>query len=578
MRITSIKTSNFIGARDVDLTLSRPVTLVCGKNHSGKSSVAEGVRMALTGEPSRVSMKKDYRALVSDGAKVGYAVVEYGCHRSAITIPNGANEHTGGMPPVVPPCVLDAQRFSSLSDNERRSFLFELMGLRTDGESVSRRLLDKGVDPIKKGEIIPFLRSGFDVAHKEAQSKAREAKAAWRAITGETYGGTKAASWEATKPHTDANALLQARDDVARLDAQIEELAAEIAVMRADEDRHARESRTIAELRARASQYARIDAKLRKDEDELKEWQAKVEIEARKPNKRFPTEPTYTCPQCSAVLRHDHANGALVIFTPPPLVDRNEPDNLAEYQRARDLLARSVENDRRDLAIADAAAKQLAEIEGEKSSPAPAPEEIEAARQKLTDLRNQKTRAAADLKVLEESERLAAQADKRTEAAAIHHADVWQWEAIADALAPNGIPGEVLAEALGPINARLASSAHMAEWATVVIGPDMGITAGGRPYSLLSESEKWRADAILAEAVSHLSGAKLLVLDRFDVLDMTGREDLLYWIDGLAEDGEIDTALLFGTLKALPSSLPDSVEAFWIDRGRAGAGKVLEEA
>ena len=52
-----------------------------------------------------------------------------------------------------------------------------------------------------------------------------------------------------------------------------------------------------------------------------------------------------------------------------------------------------------------------------------------------------------------------------------------------------------------------------------------------------------------------------------DVLDLTGREDLLYWLDGLAADGEIDTERLFGTLKAPPERLPGTVEAYWLDRG-----------
>ena len=63
-------------------------------------------------------------------------------------------------------------------------------------------------------------------------------------------------------------------------------------------------------------------------------------------------------------------------------------------------------------------------------------------------------------------------------------------------------------------------------------------------------SQRNGVNAMIAEAISHLSGVKLLVLDRVDVLDMVGREDLLYWLDGLAEDGEIETALLFAALKA----------------------------
>ena len=78
---------------------------------------------------------------------------------------------------------------------------------------------------------------------------------------------------------------------------------------------------------------------------------------------------------------------------------------------------------------------------------------------------------------------------------------------------------------------------------------------------------------MIAEAVSHLSGVKLLVLDRFDVLDLKGREDALYWLDGLAQDGDIDTALVFGTLKAIPAQLLPSMEGFWIENGTAGAIK-----
>ena len=64
------------------------------------------------------------------------------------------------------------------------------------------------------------------------------------------------------------------------------------------------------------------------------------------------------------------------------------------------------------------------------------------------------------------------------------------------------------------------------------------------------------------------------MLDRVDVLDLAGREDLLYWLDGLAANGEIETALLFATLKALPASLPENVAAFWIENGTTEQFKV----
>ncbi|BBE09746.1 Uncharacterized protein MCB1EB_1585 [Mycoavidus cysteinexigens] len=159
------------------------------------------------------------------------------------------------------------------------------------------------------------------------------------------------------------------------------------------------------------------------------------------------------------------------------------------------------------------------------------------------------------------------QADERTVKALSAHESVLAWNEIADALAPNGIPGEMLAEALTPLNERLEDSAAITEWAQVVVTKDMQVQAGGRSYALLSESEKWRVDAMLAEAISYLSKIKLLVLDRFDVLDLKGREGLLAWLDILAQGGEIDTALIFGTLKALPQSFSQNIETHWLENG-----------
>lgn len=580
MKITAIKTSNFLGARDVDVKLAKPICLFAGKNFSGKSSLQEAVRMALTGESVRVSLKKDYGRLIAEGQTVGYAVVEHDGQQSAITLPNGSHEHTGNdRLPAVLPYVLDAQRFSSLPANDRRAFLFGLMGLRTDGDTVGGRMLDKGFDPLKVDEIRPHLRAGFDAAHKEAQSKARDAKASWRATTGETYGSVKAANWKANKPAHDGNRVKLAREELARVSEQIERGAADLAVMQSAATRQAQQSEKSAGLRERAARYASIEAKLRKDEAELQEWQAKVEHEARKGGKQMPAEPTYTCPACSAKLRHDHANGALVEFTPPPIVyPTSEPGKLAEYQRARDLLARSVENDKRDLAAADLAARTLAEIDDARSDPAPAPEEIEAKKVKLAEARKEQTRLAGVVKSLEADERAAAIADENTDLARGHHRDVAQWEEIAGALAPNGIPGEILGEALGPINQRLASSALMTEWTQPLVDGDMTITAGGRLYALLSESEKWRVDAMIAEAISHLSGVKLLVLDRADCLDMQGRSDLLYWLSDLAAAGEVQTALVFATLKAMPVQMPDEATAFWIENGTIKEDRCLYAA
>jgi ABC-type hemin transport system ATPase subunit len=147
---------------------------------------------------------------------------------------------------------------------------------------------------------------------------------------------------------------------------------------------------------------------------------------------------------------------------------------------------------------------------------------------------------------------------------------------VADALAPQGIPNEMLLEALAPVNLLLKQASVDTEWMAAQIEPDMAITANGRPYQLLSESEQWRVDAMVAQVVAEISGLKVLMLDRVDVLDLPGRAQLLDWMDVLAFDGIIDTALLFGTFKAMPTGLADTITAFWVENGAITASTTVD--
>jgi hypothetical protein len=96
------------------------------------------------------------------------------------------------------------------------------------------------------------------------------------------------------------------------------------------------------------------------------------------------------------------------------------------------------------------------------------------------------------------------------------------------------------------------------------------MTGGGRPYPLLSESEQYRVDLLIAAALANLSGCKLLVADRADVLEPAARGELLGWLQDMteAEDGGeavLDQAWIFMTLKAQPTL--DGAASFWIANG-----------
>src|SRR6185369_10652756 len=252
----------------------------------------------------------------------------------------------------------------------------------------------------------------------------------------------------------------------------------------ADQRHHQEQEARLEGLRTKAATLARAKTKLATDEGMLAEWERKVSVleAAGAPQDKL------ACPECNAVLVFK--DGMLVHADP-----EDAPADLAklpQYRTSRDLLRSSVANDKRDLQGAEAAAAEIKTIE-ESAKKAPAPSEVEDARAAQQRLQLARADTTAALDKLKAAQRAAQAADETEKKAAAHHADVVAWDAIGDALAPDGIPGEMLAEALGPINARLAQSALDAEWPEVAIGADMAVTAGGRAYALLSESEKWRA-------------------------------------------------------------------------------------
>ena len=75
-------------------------------------------------------------------------------------------------------------------------------------------------------------------------------------------------------------------------------------------------------------------------------------------------------------------------------------------------------------------------------------------------------------------------AEDKTKRAAEHAADVLAWDAIAEQLSPSGIPGDLLREALGPIQERLAQHAADTGWPQVRIHDDMRITGKRHPFEI----------------------------------------------------------------------------------------------
>lgn len=587
MKITDIKTHEFLGASNIDVRLHTPITLFCGGNGAGKSSLQESIRMALTGESVRVSLKKEYGQLITNNGNTGYVELhgtDEGLEWDAsMVLPSGKGQHSSD--PYIG-YVLDAQRFADMDSNARRAFLFGLMNIKTDRAVVKERLLNLKCDPVKVEAIMPVMRGGFDDACKEAQGKARDEKTTFRTITGETYGEKKAEGWRAEKPVFEALKLEALEKEIVEVNAQLTSANQHYGALKSAVERQQQGQTKLAELREKGSRYARIADKLVRDEKELLEWQAKVEDTRQRASggRKVGLVHDLARALCRYTIdigdgyMHPEAVDAMTAYEAQfgeLSLDENMPDpeavaKLPEYENALNLMQRAVNNGKRDLAEADQAAAQIKVLEEQLSQPV-SESDLEKAKASLGEIARKQQALSVSIDQLRDAERAANDAECKTQKAHIAHENVLAWSAIADALAPDGIPGQMLAEALQPINERLAQSALDTGWMHIRIDPDMSIVGlwDGlpRPYNLLSKSEKWRVNAMIAEAISHLSEVKLITLDEVDILDLAGRDELIGWLETLADAGEIETALLFATLKSLPVNMPDSVGCYWIEQG-----------
>lgn len=596
MRINFIQVDNFLRVHHAEIRFQTPVVLVAGHNRQGKSSIAEAVKQAFIEEPTRVSKKNEFKQLVRDGEKVASIVIEHSQGTTSLVLPKGEGEgqmHHGALP-----YCLDASLFAKTDANTRREFLLKLTGVKITPATIIAKLKDRGVDQTKADEVVPLLAAGIASAQAEAAKKATEAKGAWRAITGETYGSEKAKDWAAPVPM-----ITISDDDIKSLEKDLVEIVGDIddanqrlgALQNVDLIDVKAVQEEINQAREKGQQYARIQDKLLVDEAALKEWVDKVAKAQAAANGQpqglihdlarslnwahsmlpdsVPDEHEQSCTDAEKALsEYEVEFGPIGADGDPELASK-----LPQYKEALALYERSVTNGKRDLAAADAAAKLVTALEDKLKSATNNEENAKAKAQieaNLVVFRAEKKLVGDKLKSAKDERQQIADADSKTKLAAEHHADVQAWDEISKALKPDGIPAEFVGQAVNQLNTLIATFSEVAQWGQIHITENMEIVADGHEYRLLSESHKWRVDTLITCAIAAISELGFVILDRVDVLDNPGRIQLINLTDDLVANKDLEGALLLATLKEKPQGLPDHITVEWIENGVLKAEEV----
>lgn len=579
MKLKHIGVVNYQRITRAAIPVTCPILLLAGENEAGKTSLADAVYHAVVGTARRVSLKKDFGDLVHDGQKRGLAAVEVDIGPSdsgpgvfSVVVPSDKRAVDGVDENPLLAYLLDATKFSTLKPEERRTLLFGITGTRISGKVILERLRAKGADSQKALDVGTVLMAGFKAGHDHAKTKASEARGAWKAVAGENYGSKKAEDWTAPKPAYDAEKLAKLTADIEQAEQKVaghQRRLGEISAQRTASANQQQRRTALVEL---VDLTARRQAKLDADQALVTEWEEKVratELAAGAGPKVTPT----ACPHCGGLLEIHGL--ALQAHDPAAQGDPKAIALLPMHRETLQKVTRARDNAKKALEECTNARAALTELD---ANPAPDVNEGEAAsiQAEMQAAHQTAVHLTDSLQEQQQAKAAAERAEADTKKAAGFHKDVSEWEEIADWLAPSGIQSELLTEAMKPFSDRFEQTAKATGWGLVSIDMEMTVRIDGRPYSLCSESARWRADAVVVEAMAYVSGVKTFMLDAMEVLIGANRLAFLKWMHQLATRGELDTAILIGSFKEKPQC-PPTFQVEWVEAGRAGVPSEQEQ-
>lgn len=531
MKIQSIHIKNLQAIDNLSMTPGAAFVAVAGQNGSGKTSIIDALRMAWMGA-ARVPLKKQWPELVAAGAKSGEICIETDAGITKLTLPSGAR--TGGID-LTPqasaalPFALAPSTIAGLTGDDLRRLLLTINPQA--GNSPRQELL-------ARGKIADGIADGmsFEEAHGFAKQALQHAKADWKAHTGQAYGAKQSPNWKPESPEAvSEDAMAAAEADLAAATDTATSAQGKLAIVENTFRQQLSQQERRNQLEAEgANKLAGMRSALATDEADLAALLAK--------RKRHGLVHSLAWALQDVFLKESNERNALAIdaldeycaaYGQPE--EPGQPD--AELESAIAKLEGIINKTKSNITRAEAAASALADM-AKSAEPALAESDLAAAMQAVTQARNAEQAARKALDGLHAQNELHHNAKARAEKAASILAEIDAWASTVDELSPGGIPAKLAKAAADAVNARLRANAIHTGWAQVHIGDDMEITMGGRAYQLRSESEKWRADAMLAEAISFVSGLGFIALDGFDVLDGAGRSQLIGWLVTLAENCE----------------------------------------
>lgn len=488
------------------------IALVAGRNESGKTSVAQAIRAALTQTPIVVPgvRVKDAVKLVLDGEKAATVQIGDGTQDGTVTIgwPACKVYNGDGNVPRVSGFSAGLVAIPTLAKDELIKALITYIKALPSDDVTKKEIMDLGYDEVQADKVVARINeAGWDTIWGNAKDNGTKLRGAWEQITGETFGDKKADGWVPNGPCEDVpdEAISLAEENVRR----------EIGVSAVSFDE-------VKRLQSLVDEAEGIDP------EGLSEMLVKTatEIQGYLDERAAIGEvgEGCACPACGVRLiskpKHSEPGSFMLLRAQDSL----SPPQLKNARMAAAVLDGKIENAKTRVAnLKESIAETEKKIESARTAQIRLSEigdgmslsGIEAAESALSDLRLKKSNWV-----------------KKTDAAAKF--DLWRRnQSLVAKLAPDGIRRTALTKALSSFNGTLDALCQTAGWPTVFLDADYIVNQENRPYPLISEGAKFRANVILQAAFASCEGAPAIVIDGADILDAKSRNGLFALLSSL---------------------------------------------
>ena len=546
----AIKLRDFRGCERAEIECA-PLALLAGKNAAGKSSVAQAVGAAASGNALPVAglTKTQGGLLVRTGAANGTVELVGDGGTVWMAWPAAAARQEGGDPPQASQYAAGLSSVLTLPQRDRARVLSDVLKALPTHDDVSAALAEKGWAPERCEAAWKLIEEqGWDGAYAARRDRGAEFKGRWRQVTGANYGSRIAAAWRPDLADLDEGELI---DAVRHARAGLEKAQTAAAVSSVEQ----------AQLRTEASLVGALTATEVIAATDVDRAQAEVsaaqQARAALPSAEQPI--THPCPYCNEPVIVQNARPRLIKSEVAPLQDSELKARRMAIAEADGKIAHAGDalNAARQKLAAARAAVENARRAQERIAANPGTAEpgmsVEALRAEVS--RTEKRLAEYRTKV--EADEINAQIERN--------------EQLLEVLAGDGLRAKKLSRVLDVfVGRQLKALTDAAGWAAVTIDAEMNVSMG-LPYPLLSKSEQYRVRAVLQVAMAIIDGSDLVVLDEADILDGPTRSGLFKMLDAATQEGL--AALVCMTLSRRDQA-PDLAaiglgRSYWLEAGVA---------